>query len=208
VSVSGPSSVNENSTGSYTATAIFSDGSSSTVTTNAVWSESSSATTISTAGVLSAGSVTSNQSVTVAATYTYNGVIKSGTKVVTVVNILTYTSSPAPGTYTSGGNVLKVKATFSGSMVTFTVAKQDGSAFTTSGVMTIRAGASYGCVANNNTYYWSYSSGATTTSATFNLSQYFTSGSKDLFAAIGRPSTYCDGTPPTYYSGRLTITAQ
>jgi hypothetical protein len=208
VTVSGPSSVNENAMGSYTATATFSDSSSSTVTTSVIWSENSSATTISATGVLSAGSVSSNQSVTVTASYTYNGVTRSGTKAVTVVNLLTYTSSPSPGTYTSGGNVLKVKATFNGSNVTFTVAKQDGSAFTTSGVMTIRAGASYGCVANNNTYYWSYSSGVTTTTATFNLSQYFTSGSKDLFAAIGRPSTYCDGAPPTYYSGKLTITAQ
>jgi len=208
VTLSGPSSVNENSTGSYTATATFSDGSSSTVTISVVWSEDSSATTISSGGVLSAGSVSSNQSVTVTASYTYNGVTRSGTKAVTVMNLLTYTSSPSPGTYTSGGNVLKVKATFNGTNVTFTVAKQDGSAFTTSGVMTIRAGASYGCVANNNTYYWSYGSGVTTTTATFNLSQYFTLGSKDLFAAIGRPSTYCDGIPPTYYSGKLTITAQ
>jgi hypothetical protein len=208
VSVTGPVSVNENSTGAFAATATFSDGSSSTVTTSSTWSESSSATTISSAGVLSAGSVSSNQSVTVTASYTYSGVTRSGTKAVTVVNTLSYTSSPAPGIYTSGGNVLKVKATFSGSTVTFTVVKQDGSAFTTGGVMTIRAGASYGCVANNNTYYWSFSSGRTTTTATFNLAQYFTSGSKDLFAAIGRPSTYCDGTPPTYYSGRLTITAQ
>ena len=208
VTVSGPSSVNENSMGSYTATATFSDGSSSTVTTSVAWGENSSATTISAGGVLSAGSVSSNQSVTVTASYTYNGVTRSGTKAVTVMNLLTYTSSPSPGTYTSGGNVLKVKATFNGTNATLTVAKQDGSAFTTSGVMTIRAGASYGCVANNNTYYWSYGSGVTTTTATFNLSQYFTSGSKDLFAAIGRPSTYCDGTPPTYYSGKLTITAQ
>jgi hypothetical protein len=208
VNLSGPSSVNEKTTGFYTATATFSDGSSSTVTPSSIWGENSSATTISSAGVLSAGSVSSNQSVTVTATYTYGGITKSGTKVVTVVNVLTYTSSPAPGTYTSSGNVLKIKATFVGSTVTFTVAKQDGSAFTTGGTMTIRAGASYGCVANNNTYYWNFSSGRTTTSASFNLSQYFTSGSKDLYAAIGRPGTYCDGTRPAYYSGRLTITAQ
>ena len=208
ISVTGQSSVNENTSANYTATATFSDGTSSTVTSSSTWSENSTVTTISASGVLSAGSVTSNQAVTVTGTYTYSGVTRSGTKAVTVLNVPRYTSSPTAGTYTTGGNVLKVKVTFNGSMATFTVAKQDGSAFTTSGVMTLRAGASYGCVANNNTYYWSYSAGTTSTSRTFDLSQYFTTGSKSLYAAIGKPATYCDGTPPTYYSGRLTVTAQ
>jgi hypothetical protein len=139
----------------------------------------------------------------------YNGSGNSGYSneayATTNSTVVTYTSYPSPGTYTTGGNVLKVKVTFNGSRVTFTVAKQDNTAFTSSGIMTIRAGAYNGCVANYNTYYWNYSAGYTTTSATFDL--YFTSGSKDLYAAIGLPNVYCDGTPPTYYSGKLTIQA-
>ncbi len=120
----------------------------------------------------------------------------------------TYVSTPSSGVYTSGGSVLKLKVTFSGTQATFTVAKQDGSAFTSSGTMTIRAGTSNGCVANSDTYYWNYSSGPTITSRTFDLSKYFTAGTKSLYAAIGRPAVFCDGTQPTYYSGKLSITAQ
>lgn len=122
-------------------------------------------------------------------------------------SVITYSCSPTPGIYTSYGNVIKLKvSSISGSKITFTVAKKDGTAFTSSGVMTIRVGAYNGCVANNNTYSWNYYAGNYSTSATFTL--YFTSGTKYFYAAIGKPAMYCDSTPPTYYSGCLKVTAQ
>lgn len=84
LSISGPSTVTENGTAQFTAKALFSDGSSQTVTPS--WSESSSVTTISSAGLLSAGSVSSNTSVTVSATYTTGGITKSTSATVVVVN--------------------------------------------------------------------------------------------------------------------------
>ncbi len=121
----------------------------------------------------------------------------------------TYLLSP-DNSYTAGGNVIQLKAMLiTGNKIVFTVSKKDGTTFTTAGVMTIRAGAIQGCVANNDSYYWNYSAGSTTTSKTFDLDEYTDLGSeKDWYAAIGRPATYCDGTPPTYYSGRLHLTVQ
>jgi subtilisin family serine protease len=85
LTISGPATVNENSTATYTATAGWSDGSTSTVTPN--WAEDSAYTTISTTGVLTASSVTADQTVTITASYTSGGVTKTDTHSVTVVNI-------------------------------------------------------------------------------------------------------------------------
>jgi hypothetical protein len=85
VTVSGASIVPENTSANYTATAGFSDGSTQDVTASAVWSENSSYATIS-AGVLSAGSVSSNQTVTVTAAYTYGGTQLSGNLTITITN--------------------------------------------------------------------------------------------------------------------------
>lgn len=120
---------------------------------------------------------------------------------------VTYSSNRPPGTYTTGGNVLKMTATFSGSIITFTVRKIDGSPFSTSGVMTIRVGSYNGCVAFNNTLFWNYAGGTYSTSRTVDLATYFTSGSKDFYGAIGKPAVYCSSTPPTYYTGKITVTA-
>jgi len=85
LAVSGPASVNETSTASYTATASWSDGTTSTVTPT--WSENSEYTTINSAGVLTASSVPSNQTVTISASYTDGGITKSDTCTVTVLDI-------------------------------------------------------------------------------------------------------------------------
>ena len=90
LSISGPSSLNDNSTALYSATAYFSDGSSQTV--NPTWNEDSSVTSISIFGLLSAGWVAVNTSVTISASYTIGSVIAPATKAVTVIR--TDTTAP------------------------------------------------------------------------------------------------------------------
>lgn len=85
IAISGPASVNENGTASYSVTATMSDNSTKVVT--ATWSENSTATTISTAGVLTASAVTANQAVIVSASYTEGGITKTATYNVSVVDV-------------------------------------------------------------------------------------------------------------------------
>ncbi|BBO16413.1 conserved hypothetical protein [Candidatus Brocadia pituitae] len=105
--INGASSVNENSTAQYSATAFFSDGTSQTVTPT--WSEDSAVTTISISdfGLFSAGEVTSDTSVTVSASYMTGGITKNAQKSVTVINTninpddvtaTIYSISPNPAT--------------------------------------------------------------------------------------------------------------
>lgn len=121
--------------------------------------------------------------------------------------------------FTTGGNVLVLKTTIENNQVTFRVEKQDGSAFQTGGIMTIRAGDYYGCVANlkygnpqnpaagsisydGNEYAWSFKSGDKFTSKKFDLLQYRELGANKIwYAAVGKPSTPCDNNAPLYYSG-------
>ena len=93
VAVLCPATVNEGATASCTAKATFSDNSTQDVTTNAAnWSENSAYATIgTTTGVLAAAAVTANQTVTVTASYAYNGGLpKSGTFSVTIKDVPTY----------------------------------------------------------------------------------------------------------------------
>lgn len=85
LAISGPSSINESSSGQFTASAILSDGSSQSVSPS--WSENSGATTISGSGLLSAGGVGSDTTVTVSATHTINGVTRDANQDVLIVNI-------------------------------------------------------------------------------------------------------------------------
>jgi hypothetical protein len=105
VSVSGSASVNEGGTATYGAAATWTDGSTSSVTPT--WSVSGGYATISSAGVLTAGSVTSNRSVTVTATYQSGGVTRTATKSVTIVNVsaaLSSISIAGPATVSEGAN--------------------------------------------------------------------------------------------------------
>ncbi len=88
VSISGSSSIIGGNYADYTATAYFSDGTSQDVTSSATWSENSSYAYFdsSVKGRLKTNSVTSTKSVTITASYTYNGVKKSSTKSVTVTS--------------------------------------------------------------------------------------------------------------------------
>lgn len=127
---------------------------------------------------------------------------------VTVKKLPVYRTIPPQGVFTSAGNGLIMKVNINGSSITFTVAKDSNFiGDIPGGIMTIRAGAFYGCVANYDKYYWSYST--LPTSKTFNdLYDYFNSGKKELYAAIGRPIQYCDGYHPIYYSSKLTVIAE
>jgi hypothetical protein len=87
LSMTGTDSVTEGTTASYTATALFSDGSSQIVTQSASWSEDSSYATINSTGVLSTLQVTSDQEVTITASYTDGSVTETAQKVVTIVDI-------------------------------------------------------------------------------------------------------------------------
>jgi hypothetical protein len=86
LSINGPSSVSEYGTGTYTATASWSDNSTSTVTP--VWSVNSQAASISTSGVLSCQTIVNDQAVTVSATYSSGGITKADTMDVTFTNIV------------------------------------------------------------------------------------------------------------------------
>ena len=83
LSISGPTSVNENSTATYTATATFDDGSN---TVTPVWSENSAYAAIGSGGMLTSSTVTADQPLAVSASYTYNGVTKTASQAVTIVN--------------------------------------------------------------------------------------------------------------------------
>ena len=81
IAVSGPSSVNEGGTGTYTATGTWDNGTTAAITPT--WSVNSTYATITSGGVLTAATVTSNQAVTVTATY--GG--RTGTMSVTIVDV-------------------------------------------------------------------------------------------------------------------------
>ena len=83
--VTGATSVKAGATSAYTATASFSSGTSKTVTAASTWSVSSSAAAIGSSGVLTAAQVTTNQAVTVSASYTSGGVTKKASMSVTIV---------------------------------------------------------------------------------------------------------------------------
>ena len=81
ITVSGPSSVNEGGTGTYTATGTWDNG--TTAAIGPTWSVSTSYASINAGGVLTAATVTSSQTVTVTASY--GG--RTGTMSVTIVDV-------------------------------------------------------------------------------------------------------------------------
>jgi hypothetical protein len=83
---SGPSSVNESGTATYTATATWDNGTTAAIAPT--WSVSPTTyASISTGGVLTTLAVTANQSATVTASYTSGGVTRTATLGVTIVNV-------------------------------------------------------------------------------------------------------------------------
>jgi hypothetical protein len=98
ITISGATSVNENSSSSYTCTANYSDGSTQNITNSASWSENSSYATINSSGVLTTSSVSSDQSCTITASY--GG--KSDTHNITIKNNTTTTFDVSPNSRNVG----------------------------------------------------------------------------------------------------------
>jgi len=77
LTINGPTSVNESSSATYSATATWSDASTSRIIP--AWSENSAYATINSSGVLTTSAVTSNEIVTVSASYTSGGITRTDT---------------------------------------------------------------------------------------------------------------------------------
>ncbi len=84
LTITGPTSITESSSGTYTATATWSDDSSSTVTP--LWTEDSEYATISTGGVLATTSVSADQAVNVSASYTSGDTVKTAATSVVITD--------------------------------------------------------------------------------------------------------------------------
>jgi hypothetical protein len=84
IKISGPSEIVEKTQASYVAVASYQDGTSAEVTPT--WSENSSFASISSNGLLTAGTVTANQSVSITASYSSSGTTVTATKSVSIVN--------------------------------------------------------------------------------------------------------------------------
>ncbi|MHB9060418.1 MAG: hypothetical protein ACYC47_02835 [Desulfobacteria bacterium] len=106
ISVSGPSSVNEGGSATYTATGTWDNGATAAITPT--WSVSPTTyASISAGGVLTTLAVTANQTVTVAASYTSGGVTKTasqGVTIVNVANVLTGIAVSGPSSVNEGGS--------------------------------------------------------------------------------------------------------
>jgi hypothetical protein len=85
LTISGPASVDEGASAQYTCTADYSDGTTQDVTAGAAWSDNSDAASISN-GLLTAGSVTADQSVIISASYTSADVTVTASKNVTIID--------------------------------------------------------------------------------------------------------------------------
>ena len=84
LTITGPTTVDENSITSYTATAVWSDASTSTVTPS--WSENSPYLSISSTGSITTAEVSSNQSATITASYTFNNITQSANSSIIIID--------------------------------------------------------------------------------------------------------------------------
>ena len=99
LAITGPATVQEKLTGTYSATATYSDGTTATVTPT--WSISNAngvaGLSISTAGVLTTAEVAANTAITLAASFTYRGVTKTASANVTITNVAAVSFTPRFG---------------------------------------------------------------------------------------------------------------
>ena len=171
LSISGPSSVSESSSGTYTATAAWSDG--STTPVSPTWGVSPTTyASIGGGGVLTTLAVTSNQTATVSASYTAGGVTRTASRAVTIVDMAATLSSLSisgpssvseggSGTYTataawSDGSTTSVSPTWSVSPSTY-ASIGGGGVLTTLAVtsnQTATVGASYTAGGVTKTAFW------------------------------------------------------
>jgi len=87
LSITGPASVNEGGTASYTATATFSNGDTGVATNSAVWDVVPDSYATISNGQLTTWAVPSHQVVTIHASYTFGLVTKTAEKQVTIVEV-------------------------------------------------------------------------------------------------------------------------
>jgi hypothetical protein len=128
LSISGPGTVNEGSSGQFTATAHFSDGGQQTVTPSPWGTNFGAPGTISSAGVFTGGAVTSDTIVTINASYTSGVVPKFATKDIVVRRVasqqtFTLTTNAVHGSITRSPNLTSYTA---GSVVVVTVSANPG----------------------------------------------------------------------------------
>ena len=113
--ITGSTTLNSGSTAQFSASAAYSDNTNKSV--SPTWNVSGSGATISSSGVLTAGNVTSDTSVTVTASYTENGVTKTATQNVTIkaaAVTLTGLSASCPTSINAGaGGSCTVSASYS-----------------------------------------------------------------------------------------------
>lgn len=92
----GSDTVDENNTAQYQLRITYSNGSQGTVTVNSWTVDSTALATIDSSGLLTVGAITgTNNSVTVSADFTLDGVTVTGTKVVALIDTTVYLSSVA-----------------------------------------------------------------------------------------------------------------
>ena len=86
LSISGPESVPEDTTATYTALVTFGDGTTEIVTETASWGEDSSYASIDSNGVLSASQVIGDQAVTIAAFYAHKDMMETAHMEITITD--------------------------------------------------------------------------------------------------------------------------
>jgi len=84
LTITGPGSLDENTSGNYQAVLTLDNGDTQNVSVN--WSENSSSLTVSSSGRVSASSVSSNRTGTLTATYSSGGTTLTATKEITVID--------------------------------------------------------------------------------------------------------------------------
>ncbi len=198
IAISGPASVNENTTATYAATATWSNGTTTSVTPT--WTTTLG--TISSSGVLTAPTVTANQTATIGASYTSGTVTRTASASVTIayvqatlngiaINGASSVNESATATYTatatwSDGTSTTVTPTWSVSPVTY-------ANVSASGVLTTLAVTSNQSV----TLTASYTSGTVTRTATKSVSILDVAGTLNSLAIHG-PASVNEGSTATY----------
>ncbi len=152
LSISGDSSVNENSSASYTATAAFSDGSTQIVSGSAAWSDNSSYASINNSGVLTTMEVPADTAVTIQASYSIDGITKTATKEVDVADV--YNPPTLSSLSISGDSSVNENSSAS---YTATAAFSDGSTQIVSGSAAWSDNSSYASINNSGVLTtWKY----------------------------------------------------
>ena len=152
INIIGVSSLNENGSAQYSATARFSDG--STMVVNPSWSADFPAASFSIFGLLSVGEVSSNTSVTVSARYMFGGVTRDASTNVLVIDtsIPPDISAPALAITFPANNATATKPNLS---VTGTASDTGFGSNGISSVIVNGVSATGGSVSGANTANWS-----------------------------------------------------